>query len=263
MKPNGIVVLLLAGALLVTGCGSRPIATHHQAAASSSVAPASTQPVINTAQSISVCKDVKTWLPAAWSQDPPQFSTQLVSGLTKTQGTLGTDLANLYTNLEQLSPGTYMGTSTGIGAVQRDCAALGVKIKLPRVPPTAKCWHHYRRWQNGPVRFEINSMGNALSSFSSNSNSNIYAAVVFLHIAANAARLAQHWPMPACADPSGYWSTYLTDEQTMGSDVGSPSSAASNGYLPDAAISDQQQAQSAFNSLQSELAQTTGHHPFG
>lgn len=264
MKPDAIIVPLLAAALLVAGCASRPMPMHHPpTAVPAPVTPSSTQPVINTAQSISICKDVRRWLPAAWSQDPPHFSTQLASDQMKAQGTLGTDLSNLQTNLEGLSAATYMGTSTGIRAVQRDCAALGVKFKLPNVPPTGKCWHRFRKWQNGSVRFEINSMANALSSFNRNSNSNIYVAVVFLHIAANAARLAQRWPIPACADPGEYWSTYLTDEQKMGSDVGSPSSATSNGYLPDAAISDQQQAQSAFNSLQSELAQTTGHHPFG
>jgi hypothetical protein len=69
--------------------------------------------------------------------------------------------------------------------------------------------------------------------------------------------------MPACADPGRYWRKYLRDMARMGADAGSAAVDAGNGYLPDAAISDQQSAQSAFNNLTSELVQSTGHRPFG
>jgi hypothetical protein len=113
------------------------------------------------------------------------------------------------------------------------------------------------------VRYEISSMGNALSSFAKYSNSNIGVAVTFLHIAATAAGLAQRWPIPACADPGGYWRRYLRNEQRMGSDVGSAAEATAAGYIPNAAISDQQRAQSDFSDLRSELKYSTGHHPLG
>jgi hypothetical protein len=252
MKP-GWAILLLASAVAVAACGSAPVpAHHHHAAATAPAVAASAQPAVDTAQEERICKDLKAWLPN-WSPNP---SARLVSDEDHAEGTLAADLGFFLGNVQQQS-------SAGFGAVQRDCAAVGVKLKQPGISLTAKCWHRYRRWSNGPVRFEIASIGRSLSSFSRYSNSNIFVAVTFLHIASTAAGLAQRWPVPKCADPNGYWSSYLSDEQQMGSDAGSAASAAANGYLSDAAISDQQEAQSAFNSLKSELEQTTGHRPFG
>jgi hypothetical protein len=179
----------------------------------------------------------------------------LISDGTTAQGSLGTDLSFFLANLQQQSTGGFLG-------VKQNCAALGVKLKLGP-PPTLKCWHRYRRWQDGSVKYEIASIGRSLSDFSKYSNSNLYAAVTFLDIAASAAKLAKTWPIPACADPDGYWHTYLTAEHKVASDAGSPSLVASLGYMPQSAINDQQNAQTAFNSLASELVQTTGHHPFG
>jgi hypothetical protein len=256
-------------AVLLAGCGSAS-STHHHSAASPSVAvsptapaPAST-PTVSTAQSIKACKDVQKWLPRAWSQDPPVFTTRLVSDTGKTHiGNLGSDLSNLQGSVQGLSEGQYLNTTTGITPVKHDCSAFRVKIKVPAYNPAARCWARFRVWKNGPVSYEISSMARALSSFSKNSNSDLYAAVVFLHIAGTAAGLAQNWPMPACADPGRYWRKYLRDTARMGADSGSAAVDAGNGYLPDAAISAQQNAQAAIHNLTSELAQSTGHHPFG
>jgi hypothetical protein len=258
-------------AVLLAGCGSSPShAEHHAAVATvapttpAPTTPAPTQPAINTAQEAGTCKYVKSWLPRAWSQDPPTFTNRLaLAAGNPALGALETDLSNLQTDVQILSAGQYMGTSTDLSAVERDCAAVGVKVKTPGYSPMARCWRRVRAWKDGPVKDELGSMSNALSSFNKYSNSNIYVAVVFLHIAATAAGLAQTWPIPACADPGGYWRKWLRNEQRMGTDVGSPAVAAAAGYLPNAAISDQQRAESDFHSVLSELKNTTGHRPFG
>jgi len=264
-----IIILAAAGAVaLLAGCGGASSAIHRPASSSPAAAPAtpspSPSPSVNTTQEVSVCKDVRRWLPGAWSQDPPQLNARLTAYANGSQQTaLQTDLSALDTNLFNLSPGGYMGTSTGITPVRRDCAALGVKITLPTVAPDARCRHRFRTWQDGPVQYEIDSMSNALGSFTKYSNSNIAVAVTFLKIAGTAAGLAKHWPMPSCADPGGYWHTYLKGIQATGRDAGSPSLDAALGYLPQTAISDEQNAQSAFHSLRSELTQSIQRHPFG
>jgi hypothetical protein len=86
----------------------------------------------------------------------------------------------------------------------------------------------------------------------------IGVAVIFLHIAASAAGLAQQWPHASLRGPGWLLAQVPRDMQRMGTDVGSATAAAANGYLPNAAISDQQQAQSDSSNLHSELKNSTG-----
>lgn len=254
----------LSGALVLAGCASpATIAHHHRAAAPAPSPSATTQPVFNTAQSRRTCRDVRAWLPAAWSEDPPHFTKRLTGDQVKARGALGTDMAALLDGIIGLPAGQYMGTSTGILAVQDDCAVIGVKITLPHVAPTAKCWHRLRTWLQGAVHGDIGSIDSAMAVISKYSSSNIYVTVTAAHIVATAAALAQQWPIPACADPNHRWRTFLSDEVLVGSEIGTPALDAINGYIPSTAISEQQSAESAFLHLVHELAQTTGHHPFG
>ena len=264
MKLSG-AILVLSGALAVAGCTTSAAHAHHRrhVAAPAPSPSATTQSVVNTAQSRRTCRDVRAWLPAAWSEDPPHFTRQLTADQVKARGALGTDMAALLDGIIGLPPGQYMGTSTGILAIQDDCASIGVKITLPRVAPTARCWHRLHRWLSGPVQGDISSIDSSMSLVSKYSTSNIYDAVIALHLVAVASGIARSWPIPSCADPDHYWAAFLTNEIRMGNAVGSPVSDASNGYVPNAAIADQQHAQSAFSKLTRELAQTTGHHPFG
>jgi hypothetical protein len=159
-----------AGAVAVlAGCGSATSVQHHHAAvAVSTTAPSTLTPSPTPsplrAASISACKAVRNWLPKAWGENPPRFTTKL-EGDVNMPGPIGTDLAGLVNSLANLSSGQYMGTSTGIEQIRHDCAALGVKIKVPSFNPAARCWQQFRIWQNGPVRDEISSMVRSLSSF--------------------------------------------------------------------------------------------------
>ncbi|MHB1430626.1 MAG: hypothetical protein ACYCVZ_00700 [Streptosporangiaceae bacterium] len=263
VKFKGILVLL-AATLLAGGCAATaPRAPRHQHVAAAIPSPSPTAPAIaDTAVNRGVCRNVRAWLPRAWSEDPPRVTNLLASDDAKADGSLGPELAYMVTIVVDLSPGEYMSPSTP-EPVQHYCDAIGVTIRAPRVAQTAMCWHRLHKWLSGPVNGTISSLDNALSAFSKVDTSSLYEAVTFLRIAAFAATLARRWPIPACADPNGYWATFLTQEHAMGALVGTPASAASNGYIPSAAISAQQQAQSAFSSLTAELAQTTGHRPFG
>lgn len=263
MKFKGMLVLL-AATVLAGGCAASAPRTrhlHHVAAAAPTPSPTAT-PIADTAVNRSVCRNVRAWLPRAWSEDPPRVTNLLATDDTKADGSLGPELAYMVTTVVDLSPGEYMSPSTP-EPVQHYCDAIGVKIRTPRIAQTAKCWHRFHKWLYGPVNASISSLINATSWFTRDSSSNLYAAVTFLHIAALDAAAARNWPIPGCADPNGYWATFLTQEQAMGTLVGTPASVASNGYIPSAALAAQQQAQSAMTSLGTELAQTTGHRPFG
>ncbi|SRR6266568_2385798 len=120
--------------ILLGGCSSA--SPHHAAAAPA----ATTAPTLTASQGAAICNDLKAWLPGAFNQDMPRFNAQLESDESEAAGTpLGTDLSNLDSNLQQLNsvaffpspPGYTAGPPTGIGALQQDCAAYGVNIKLP------------------------------------------------------------------------------------------------------------------------------------
>jgi len=131
-------------------------------------------------------------------------------------------------------------------------------------PPSVSsgaCRKRFTRWIKGDVRYEIYSIEDSLTSF--NQASSVYTAVTFLDVAAMGARLAGHWPIPAYADPGGYWQLYLGDIRQAARDAGTPPAAAAAGSVPETASADAQQMQSDLSSLISELKQTIHKNPFG
>ncbi|HUY44546.1 MAG TPA: hypothetical protein VMV92_02280 [Streptosporangiaceae bacterium] len=106
-------------------------------------------------------------------------------------------------------------------------------------------------------------MEGSLSLFNQEASTSTYAAVTSLHAAGMAAQLAGRWPIPECADPAGHWAAFLDDVTAEAADAGTPAQAAAQGYVPDAAVSDSQQAQSALQAVSAELKSRIGVNPFG
>ena len=88
-------------------------------------------------------------------------------------------------------------------------AACGSGAGTTASPPPS-CLHQYRSWMSGPAHAAGENLVVALNSVQAASSaldaSSTGAALK--RAAATAATLARY-PMPACADPKGYWQTIL------------------------------------------------------
>lgn len=124
----------LAAASLAAGlaaCGASPNSPDPVAASSSVAAPAFTQ-----AQGVAICHDFAAWLPVAFNQDEPRFSSQLQADESEAASTqLGSDLSTLDSDLQSINSDAFFpqqpGSPSDLQAIQNDCAAYGVTIKQP------------------------------------------------------------------------------------------------------------------------------------
>ncbi len=120
---------------------------------------------------------------------------------------------------------------------------------------TAACAQQYQAWQNGPARQAILNFEAAqqvLAKDSSSGQPTLIAAV--LNVLGQRAAALASFPVPACADPHGYFAALLSQVVTVTSQVG-----------PDTTLPELQQAVSQLGSVFSlesnftaEVKQTTG-----
>jgi hypothetical protein len=118
------------------------------------------------------------------------------------------------------------------------------------------CKQQYAAWKTGPARDlaqrTLGPDGKALQSAANSED--IPATVAALKTIGNDAIRLQQYPMPACADPAGYWTRMLADMKAAGDNAGSASGL---GALV-AAMAPMQQAQPLEAKLSAELKRTTG-----
>ena len=120
---------------------------------------------------------------------------------------------------------------------------------------TAACAQQYHAWQNGPAHSAIIKFEAAQQVLATDSSSGRPALIAAaLNIFGQAAAALEGFPVPACADPHGYFATLLSQVVTVADEVG-----------PEATLADLQQAISQLGSVFSlesdftaEVKQTTG-----
>jgi len=120
---------------------------------------------------------------------------------------------------------------------------------------TATCAQQYHAWQNGPAHSAIISFEAAQQALADESSSGTPALIAAaMHILGQRAATLASFPVPACADPNGYFAALLSRIGTVTGEVG-----------PGATLTILQQAINQLDSVFSlesdftaEVKQTTG-----
>lgn len=90
------------------------------------------------------------------------------------------------------------------------------------VAKTETCKQQYAAWKTSPARAGVNKMGAAMQKVQSAADAgDIPETDSDLKAAGNDAAALRAYPMPACADPAGYWPRILTDIKAGGDNAGS------------------------------------------
>lgn len=116
------------------------------------------------------------------------------------------------------------------------------------------CKQQYVTWRNGPARAAGQQLMNDLTAIQSAGNGSGIPQVMYaLRRTSSDTSVLERYPMPACADPAGYWSQSL---RYLGS------SAAMSAARPDQPVMSSatfmQKAQTLRARLSAELARTVG-----
>ena len=101
---------------------------------------------------------------------------------------------------------TSTACASGGGAV----TSAGSGAGSPAPAPSQSCLQQYRVWGTGPEHAAGENLTAALNRLqAASSASDIPATSAALKRAGMAARTLEHYPIPACADPKGYWHAVL------------------------------------------------------
>jgi len=92
----------------------------------------------------------------------------------------------------------------------------------PTVQTSASCEQQYEGWKTGPARAVAEKLTTDLNAVSSAGTAEDVPEMTsaLQAVGADAAALRQY-PMPACADPAGYWNTMLSRIKAAGDNAGS------------------------------------------
>ena len=96
----------------------------------------------------------------------------------------------------------------------------------PSVSPVASaasqgCLLQYRLWASGPTHAAGDNLTAALNGLAAASAaSEVATASAALKRAGTAARALEHYPIPSCADPKGYWHAVLRQIEGAASSAG-------------------------------------------
>lgn len=112
---------------------------------------------------------------------------------------------------------TLMACGSGEGSAAPTGSGGGLAASAP--PPS--CLQQYRLWSSGPAHAAGENLTAALNILlAASSASDIRATSAALKHAGVAARTLAQSPIPACADPGGYWHAVLAGIQTAADNAG-------------------------------------------
>ena len=120
---------------------------------------------------------------------------------------------------------------TACGSGGRSAASAGpgkspTASARPSVSPVASaaspgCLLQYRLWASGPAHAAGDNLTAALNGLAAASAASYVAtAIAALKTAGTAARALEHYPIPSCADPQGYWHAVLQQIEGAASSAG-------------------------------------------
>lgn len=84
------------------------------------------------------------------------------------------------------------------------------------------CAQQYAAWKNGPAHAVAKKLTDDVKKLTSAGQDIVVMTAALKAMGADAKQL-QAWPMPACADPAGYWKQYLQAITAAGDNAGSAS----------------------------------------
>lgn len=107
----------------------------------------------------------------------------------------------------------------GLAACSHTAAPTAASASHRTVAPPVSCGQRYASWEHGDGRGLIAAL-NAVSSAGTAGNTHALAAAL-KNAQSAVARGARH-PLPACADPRGYWNVLLMHVNAAAATKGSP-----------------------------------------
>jgi hypothetical protein len=106
--------------------------------------------------------------------------------------------------------GSGGGSAASAGPSRPPTASAGSGAGPVASAASPGCLVQYRLWASGPAHAAGDNLTAALNGLASASaTSDIATAGAALKRAGTAARTLGHYPIPACADPKGYWRAVL------------------------------------------------------
>ena len=107
-------------------------------------------------------------------------------------------------------------TLTGCGMAATSTPASAVKTQV-----ATTCHQQYQAWKTGPAKAQAGKLTSALTAIQTAASSDDTPLLQSgIEQAGSAARQLQAYPIPACADPAGYWNQTLADIRAAGDNAG-------------------------------------------
>lgn len=115
-----------------------------------------------------------------------------------------------------------------VGAVALLAGSAGATVAIRHHTAAAAkpltCKQQYANWKNGAAHAPAKNLVNTLKAIqSTGANEDIPADLASIKKLVPAATALQAYPMPACADPKGYWPKILTELKAAGDNAGTAS----------------------------------------
>jgi len=146
------------------------------------------------------------------------------------------------------------GTVAGCGTSPAATPAAAVATARPVAAASPSCKEQYSAWKTGPALAQSKKLTRALNAVESAGNSDDFPDLTAaLKKSGAAAVVLLRYPMPACADPHGYWNSILDRIRAAGDNAGT-SSGLSGLLLAEVPLKD---VPSFEKKLDAELKKTT------
>ena len=118
--------------------------------------------------------------------------------------------AALTAGLALTACGSGGGSAAPAGPSKSPTASAGAAAGPVASAASPGCLLQYRLWASGPAHAAGDNLTAAVNGLAAASaSSDVTTATAALKRAGTAARALEHYPIPSCADPKGYWHAVL------------------------------------------------------
>ncbi len=129
--------------------------------------------------------------------------------------------AALTAGLALTACGSGGGSAASAGPSKSHTASAGPSVSPVASAASPGCLLQYRLWASGPAHAAGDNLTAALNGLAAASAaSEVATASAALKRAGTAARALEHYPIPSCADPKGYWHAVLRQIEGAASSAG-------------------------------------------
>ena len=129
--------------------------------------------------------------------------------------------AALTAGLALTACGSGGGSAAPAGPSRSPTASAGAAAGPVASAASPGCLLQYRLWASGPADATGDNLTAALNGLAAASaSSDVTTATAALKRAGTAARALEHYPIPSCADPKGYWRAVLHQIEGAASSAG-------------------------------------------